>query len=169
MPRGYRQLMPARKPPTDQDAATARAILLDGLASDVDVAEILARLVPLHPRNNTFPGEIFLRLASDALDWARIDRAHPVDLEGIRERFLPEVDLRGRDRRKLQFAVLAAAAQYGGVEVDLLDEIAWWQTDDFWCYATYAAVAYIRAAADRAGVPAAEVCRGLGQDESSSP
>ncbi|HEY6795273.1 MAG TPA: hypothetical protein VI248_11400, partial [Kineosporiaceae bacterium] len=107
--------------------------------------------------------------AADALGWARIDRARPVDLEGMRERFLPEVDLRGRDRRKLQFAVLAAAAQHGGAEVDLLEEVAWWQTDDFWRHAAYAAVAYIRAVADRAGVPAAEVCRGLGQDESPSP
>jgi hypothetical protein len=69
----------------------------------------------------------------------------------------------------LQFAVLAAAAQRGGVEADLLVEVAWWQSDDLWCYVIYAAVASIRAVADRAGVFAAEVCRGLGQDESPSP
>jgi hypothetical protein len=34
-------------------------------------------------------------------------------------------------------------------EPDLLDEAAWWQTDDFWRYALFAAVAYIRAAASR--------------------
>jgi hypothetical protein len=34
-----------------------------------------------------------------------------------------------------------------GTEPDLLDEVAWWQADDFWQYAMYAAVAYIRAAA----------------------
>jgi putative transposase len=55
--------------------------------------------------------------------------------------------------RKLQYAVLAAAAVHSGTEPDLLDEVAWWQTDDFWQYAMYAAVAYIRAAASRAGVP----------------
>jgi len=27
---------------------------------------------------------------------------------------------------------LAAAALRGGAEPDLLDEVAWWQTDDFW-------------------------------------
>jgi hypothetical protein len=161
--------MPARKSPTAQDAAWARRVLLDGVASGVDVAEILSQLAPMHPRNNTFPGEVFLRLAADALHWAGVDRAHPVDLEGIREGFLPEVDLRGRDRRKLQFAVLAAAAQHGGVEVDLLDEVAWWHTDDFWCYAAYTAVAYIRIAADRAGVPASEVCRGIADGELLSP
>jgi len=161
--------MPAGKRPTARDAATARGILLDGVASDVNVVEILGKLAPLQPRNNTFPGEILLRLAADALDWAQVDRAHPLDLEGTRERFLPDVDLRGRDRRKLQFAFLAAAAQRGGVEVDLLDEVAWWQTDDFWRYAAYAAVAYIRIVADRGGVPASEVCRGLAQEQPPSP
>jgi hypothetical protein len=123
--------------------------------------EILGPLAVLHPRNDTFPGEIFLRLGADALDWARVDRARPVALERLHERFLPEIDLRGRDKRKLQFAILAVAAQHGGAEVDLLDEVAWWQTDDFWRYAAYAAVAYIRTVADRGSVSASEVCRGL--------
>jgi hypothetical protein len=73
-------------------------------------------------------------------------------LEGLRERFLPECTFRGREIKKLQYAVLAAAALQGGTEPDLL-EVAWWQTDDFWQYALFAAVAYIRAAASRAGVP----------------
>jgi hypothetical protein len=165
----YRRDMPATKRPTAQDAAAARQILLGGLAHDVDVVEILNRLVPLHPRNNTFPGKVFLRLAADVLDWAGVNRAHPVDLEGMRERFLPECTFDGRDRRKLQFVVLVAAAQHGGVDVDLLDEVAWWQTDDFWRYAVYAAVAYIRLAADRAGVPELEVCRGVAQKPLSWP
>ena len=38
-----------------------------------------------------------------------------------------------------------------GTEPDLLDD-AWWQTDDFWKYALYAAVAYNRAAARPADV-----------------
>jgi hypothetical protein len=161
--------MPARKPPTAQDAAAAREILLDGLANDVDLVEILNQLAPLHPRNNTFPGEVLLRLAADALDWAGIDQAHPIDLAGMRERLLPEASVTGRDRRKLQFAILTAAAQHGGVDVDLLDEVARWQTDDFWRYAAYAAAAYIRIAADRAGVPEPEVCRSIahGQPPSS--
>ncbi len=160
----YRRHMAARKRPTAQDAAVARQILLDGVANEVGLVEILRHLAPLHPRNDTFPGEIFLRLGADALDWGGADRAHPATLERFRERFLPEVDLRGRDRRKFQFAVLAAAAEHGGVEVDLLDEVAWWQTDDFWRYAAYAAVAYIRAVADRAGASATEVCSRLNQE-----
>ena len=48
---------------------------------------------------------------------------------------------------KFQYAVLAAAALQGGTEPDLLEEVGWWQADDFWQYALFAAVAYIRAAA----------------------
>jgi hypothetical protein len=43
----------------------------------------------------------------------------------------------------------------------LLGETAWWQADDFWQYALLAAVAYLRAAADRAGIPVRQVCREL--------
>ncbi|MEP7023344.1 MAG: hypothetical protein ABJB47_05920 [Actinomycetota bacterium] len=155
--------MPARKLPTPQDAANARQILLDGLAQETEVVELVAELAALHPRNNTFPGEVFLQLAADALDWCDASRAEPLALEGMRERFLPECAVRGRQDKKLQFAILAAAALRGGTEPDLLEEVAWWQTDDFWQYALYAAVAYIRAAAGRAGVPMRELCQELAQ------
>jgi hypothetical protein len=62
---------------------------------------------------------------------------------------------------KLQYAVLAAAAVHGGTEPDLLGEVASWQADDFWQYAMYAAVAYIRAAASGAGVPVRQACQDL--------
>jgi len=155
--------MPARKRPTPEDSVTARRALLDGLARDAGIFELESELVPLHPRDNTFPGEVFLRLAADALDWCGASRADPLALEGIRERFLPECAFRGRQNKKLQFAVLAAAALHGGSAPDLLDEVAWWQTDDFWQYALFAAVAYIRAAASRAGVPVRQACQDLAQ------
>ena len=151
----------ARKRPTPEDAATARRILLDGLARDALVFELLGELEPLHPRNDTFPGEVFLRLAADALDCCRASRTNPLQLEGLRERFLPEVSLRGRQNKKFQYAVLAAAALHGGTEPDLLEEVAWWQNDDFWEYALYAAAAYIRAAASQAGVPVRQACQDL--------
>ena len=151
----------ARSRPTPQDEATARRILLDGLARGARVFELLGELEPLHPRNDTFPGEVFLRLAAGALDWCRASRANPLPLEGLQARFLPEPSFRGRQHKKLRYAVLAAAALHGGTEPDLLDEVAWWQTDDFWEYALYAAVAYIRAAASHAGVPVRQACRDL--------
>jgi len=155
--------MPARKRPTPEDTASARQTLLDGLADDVDIFELVSELVPLHPRDNTFLGEVFLRLAADALDWCGASRADPLPLEGLRGRFLPECTFRGRQNRKLQYAVLAAAALHGGTDPDLLDEVAWWQSDDFWQYALFAAVAYIRAAASRAGVPVRQACQDLAQ------
>jgi hypothetical protein len=147
----YRRDMPGRKP-TAEDAITARRMLLDGLARDTDIFEMLGALASLHPRNDTFPGEVFLRLAADALEWCRASPADPLPLEGLRERFL-------------QYAVLAAAAVHGGTEPDLLDEVASWQAGDFWQYAVYAAVACIRAAASRAGVPV----RQAGQDLDERP
>src|SRR4029077_17151916 len=117
-----------------------------------DIFELVSELAPLHPRDNTFPGEGFLLVAADALDWCGATRADPMPLEGLRELFLPETAFRGRENSKLQYAVLAAAALHGGTEPDLLDEVAWWQTDDFWEYGLFAAGGYIPAAASRAGV-----------------
>ena len=85
--------MPARKRPAPEDAVTARQTLLDGLARDADVFELLSELAPLHPRDNAFPGEVFLH--------------------------------------------------------------------DFWQYALFAAVAYVRATASRAGVPVRQACQDL--------
>jgi len=142
---------------------TARHILLDGLARDSEVFQLVRELEPLHPRNDTFPGAVFLHVAADALDWCGARRAEPSALEGMRERFLAECPFRGRQHKKLQYAMLAAAALHGGTEPDLLEEVAWWQTDDFWQYALFAAIAYIRAAASRAGVPVRQACQDLGQ------
>ncbi|HEX9032527.1 MAG TPA: hypothetical protein VF834_11825 [Streptosporangiaceae bacterium] len=154
--------MAVRRRPGPADAAAATRILLDGLAGDRDLSDIAAELDSLHPRNNTFPGEVFLGVAADALGWCGASRAGPVPLEGMREQFLAGCSFRGRERGKLQYAILAAAAIGGGAEPDLLDEVAWWQTDDLWQYAMYVAVAFIRLAADRAGVPVSQVCRELG-------
>ena len=80
--------MPARKRPTPEDTVTARRVLLDGLARDADIFQLVSELAPLHPRDNTFPGEVFPRLAADALDWCGASRADPLPLEGLRDRFL---------------------------------------------------------------------------------
>jgi hypothetical protein len=161
--------MPAARRPAPGDAEAARRILLTGLADGAALADLADQIEPLHPQNNTFPGEVFLGLAADALAWAGASRASPLALEETRERFLPEFSRRGRDRRKLQYAVLAAAAVHGGAEPDLLDEVAWWQADDFWQYAFLAAVLYIRAAADRAGTSVAQACRELTRQAGQQP
>jgi len=50
-------------------------------------------------------------------------------LEGLPEWFSPERIFRRRQNTKLQYTALAVAALDGGTELDLLDEVAWWQTD----------------------------------------
>jgi hypothetical protein len=160
---GYGLVVAAARAPSPDDAVVARRILLTGLAQDTDLADMISTAEPLHPRNNTFPGEVFLRLAADALSWSGATQADPLPLEGTLEQFLPEFTGRGRDRRKLQYAVLAAAALRGGAEPDLLEEVIWWQTDDFWRYGLLAAVLYIRAAAHRVGVPVRQACQELGE------
>jgi len=86
---------------TPEDAATARQILLHGLARDARVPGLLGELEPWHPRNYTFPGEVFLSFAADALDWCEASRGGPLSLEWLRERFVPELAFRGRQHKKL--------------------------------------------------------------------
>jgi hypothetical protein len=50
----YRRSMPARKRPTREDTVAARKILLDGLAGDAGIFDLISELAPLHPRDNTF-------------------------------------------------------------------------------------------------------------------
>jgi hypothetical protein len=83
---------------------TGRWVLLDGLARYADIFEQEIELAPLHPRDNTFPGEVFLHIAADALDWCRASRADPLPLAGLRERFLPECTVRGRRHQDSQFS-----------------------------------------------------------------
>lgn len=143
----------ARKSVTDQDRAEAVRRLLSGPAQGDDVFGLAAAIEELHLRHNTFPGEVFLRLFADALDVAGVACDDPVPYQGLREKYLGECRFRGRENRKIQFAILAGAAARGGIEPDLLDEVAVWQTDDFWWYALVAAVAVIRACADRMRLP----------------
>lgn len=44
---------------------------------------------------------------------------------------------------------MAVAATNGGVDVDLLEEVMYWGTDDFWRYAGFALVAWVRAVSDQ--------------------
>jgi len=81
----------------------------------------------------------------------------------LRETHLSECEFRGRENRKIQYAILTSASVRGGLEPDLLDEVTWWRTDDYWRYALYAAVALIRASATHAGVPVARLLEQLAE------
>ena len=117
----------ARTGPTDQDGAEAIRRLLSGLARGDDVFDLAAAIEELHPPHSTFPGEVFMRLSADALDVAGVGRDDPVPYPGLLEEYLGECKFRGRENRKIQFAILASASARGGIQPDPLDEVAWWQ------------------------------------------
>jgi hypothetical protein len=155
--------MAAQHRPTDDDRREAIEIVLSGLGQRRDLGDIAAQLEPLHPRNNTFPGELLLDLAADALDIACASRESPVEFEGIRERYLPEAVAHSKaQHHKSKFALRAAAMIHGGVDPGLLDEVQWWRTDDLWFWSLEALAVYLRAAAERTDQSVASVARQIG-------
>jgi hypothetical protein len=154
--------VPEPELPTEADRTAAIRTALAGLAFDEEPDSILARLADLHPPHNTFPGEELLELASDAIDESGATRAEPIDYEGIREGYLPDFHFTGKNQHhKSHYALSSAAMIRGGVYPDLLGEVQWWRSDDFWTYAFYALLAYVRAAAARTERSAAEVARSI--------
>lgn len=149
------------KQPSEGERAEATRRLLAGLIAGDDAHDISTAVWDLHPKNNTFPGEVSLRIGVASLMLAGTSSERPVECEGLVSTFLPECQFRGRDNSKFKFAVLASAALHGGLEADLLDEVVWWRTDDFWQYALYAAVALVHACAERLGIGVAEHARAI--------
>ncbi len=158
-----------RRTPTPEEARQAVDILLATTEAGGEIFEALDEIKPLHPKNNTFPGEVFMHLAAEALQVGGVGRDHPISEEGIVEKYLPECRFRGRDNYKIRYAVLAVAATHGGVEVDLLAEVAYWATDDFWSYAAFAAVAWIRVVADQRGIALSDLCGRLRSNSGGQP
>lgn len=136
---------------TEADYAEAKRLFLRGVVGAGDAHDMVREAWDLHPRYNTFPGEVYMRLAAEALHLCGAGVDGPIQYEGLLAQHLPECEFRGRDNQKIKFALHAAAALNGGLEADLLDEVQWWRTDDYWQYALYAAVALTRAAAVHMG------------------
>ena len=152
-----------RRVVTEEDRVEALRLLLAGLVDGTDIFDIIDAVAPLHPSHNTFLGEVYVGLAADALEDGGASRERPVPYDGLRTSHLPECQFRGRENRKIQYAILTSAAVRGGLEPDILDEVVWWQTDDFWVYALYAAVALIRASAEHQGASVAEFAKRLAE------
>jgi len=52
----------------------------------------------------------------------------PLEYDGLREHYLPEVEFRSRvEHRNSQYALYAAACMRGGLRPDLLSDAGWWQ------------------------------------------
>jgi len=140
------------KRPTDEDRAEALQRFLAGLARGNDAYQLTSEIADLHVRNNTFPGEVFMELSADALDVVGAKRADAVVYRELLSQHLPEVEFRGKEHRRIQYAVLTPFAVRGGLEPDLLDEVTYW-IEQYWQYALFAAVAIVRECAERSGTP----------------
>jgi hypothetical protein len=141
--------------PDEADRHEAIRSLLAGVRQGTEVPDLALSLEPLHPRDNTFPGEVFMEVAVEAMDVADV-QPRGLRYEELLSRFLTECEFRGRRSQKIKFAILATGASRGGIDPDLLDEITWWRTDDFWFYALAACVAIIRACSDKRSRPIGE-------------
>jgi hypothetical protein len=147
------------KGPTAEDRATVVRVALVGIVGGLDLGEIAARLAPLHPRNNTFPGEVLLELAADAIEESGASRERPLEFEAIRKRHLPEDRAHTRAQHyKAEYALRAATMVRAGVDPGLLDEVSWWRTDDLWFWALQALVTYIRAAGEHSAESVTAIC-----------
>jgi hypothetical protein len=152
--------------PTDEDVTKAVSTALDALADGRPIPELLAEVADLHRPNNTFPAEVLLAVAADALRVAGVGRDRPIAIDGIRERFLPEWTFRGRNEHyKIRYTLYAAAALAGGVEPDLLEEAAW-RNDDLHRYAALTMVIFMRAASEASGRTVPEICSAIARERS---
>jgi hypothetical protein len=124
--------------PSDEDYGSAARLGLLGLTvgEDAEADSIMEQLAALHPRNNTFPAEVLLELAAEAIGESGASPADPIQYEGMRDRRLPEYHFRGKyQQHKSHYALMAAAMIRAGVYPDLLDEAHGWGIDDMWTYA----------------------------------
>jgi hypothetical protein len=149
--------MAPRKQPTAEDRVQAIRVALSGIAAGADLADVGFELYPLHPKNNT------VRSSSSWPPMRSRRRARLAKTRsssrGIRERYLPEGGAHTKAQHQRSKYALRAAAMIrgGGVGPALLDEIIWWQSDDLWVWALDAVVVYVRAAAERTGIPVTEI------------
>lgn len=137
--------------PNDEDHDRAARLGLLGVADQASES-ILEQLAALHPRNNTFPAEVLLELAAEAIAESGASPTEPIQYEGMRDRHLPEYHFRGKSQQhKSHYALMAAAMIRAGIYPDLLDEAYGWGLEDMWEYAFYALLLYTRVAAERTG------------------
>ena len=75
-----------------------------------DLHDVRFELDPLHPKDNTSPGEVFLELAADAIEEAGASREEPIEFDGISERYLPERTAHTKAQHQHSKYALRAAA-----------------------------------------------------------
>ena len=148
--------------PTPADRETAIRRALAGMVSDEEFATVLSQLADLRLKNHIFPADDLLELAAEAIEESVATPDHPIDYDGVRERYLPERPFRGKvEHHRSHYALSAAAMIRAGVYPDLLGEVGGWHNDDLWVYAFYALVIYLRIAAERTNRSVEDVARAL--------
>ncbi len=153
----------SKRPRVDQDLLhrQAQVAVLGGLLRGEDIDALVEAAAPSHVPGWFTPDVAMLELAVTALDLASLPGLAPLEYEGLRERYLPEAEFRGRvEHRSSQYALYATACIRGGMQPDLLNDAGWWNTP-LWIYGVYALMIYARAAADRGGVAVEQVVREL--------
>jgi hypothetical protein len=146
---------------TDRDEAIR--VVLSGLASDVELEELIGSVGALHRPHDTYPGEVMLELCAEVFADTTAAGAGPIPYEGLREAHLGDYELVGKQNVRFRFAVHCSASIAGGLQPDLDEELYWWQSDDFWRYALLGLVAVARASAALRGLTGAELAERLGE------
>ena len=129
----------------------------------------MEKLAALHIRDNTFPAEVLLELAAEAIEESGTSPAEPMHYEGMPRSTSPRVPL-PRQAASTQEPLCADGRRddQGRRLPDLLDEAAGWGIEDMWEYAFYALLLYGRTAAERTRQPpeaiAAAIARRHGID-----
>jgi hypothetical protein len=88
--------------PSDDDRVDALRRFLAGLSRGDDANQLVVDVADLHVRHNTFPGEVLMGLAADALDIANVERDTCIAYAELLSTHLPEVEFRGKEHRRIQ-------------------------------------------------------------------
>jgi hypothetical protein len=116
--------VPAPRRPTSEDREAVVRIALSGSAGALELGDIAARLLPLHPKHDTFPPEVLLDLAAEATDDSGATREEPIEFAGVRKHHLTEgVAHTKAQHLKSEYALRAAAMVRAGVDPGLLEEV----------------------------------------------
>jgi hypothetical protein len=143
---------------TEQDRVAVARLVLEGLARDEPLDDVLRRLRPFADYQFPFPGDVLTEIGAMALEVAGATPATPLSLSDTTERHLSEWTISGNTaRQKHRAAIQAAVALHAGIIVDYEEVAGWWQLHDYTVHAFEAAVVLIRVAAEHARPTAGEI------------
>src|SRR6478672_7347169 len=85
---------------TEQDRVAVVGLVLDGLAHDEPLDDLLSKLRPYRDYNFPFPGDALTDLGASALGVAGATPTTPVSLRDASEHYLREWDVSGNTARQ---------------------------------------------------------------------